>query len=66
VDARLGDPAGGVRGVQAECRRRHRDWLASVDQLPEEAVAVLRDAIERDDALVRDHAAWAVERALGR
>jgi epoxyqueuosine reductase len=42
------------------------NWLASVDQLPEEAVAVLRYAIERDDALVREHAAWAVERALGR
>jgi epoxyqueuosine reductase len=41
------------------------NWLASVDQPPEEAVAVLGDAIERDDALVREHAAWAVERALG-
>ena len=37
------------------------NWLASVDQPPEEAVAVLREALEDEDPLVREHAAWALE-----
>jgi hypothetical protein len=39
------------------------NWLASVDEVPEGAVAVLRDAVEGDEPLVREHAAWALERA---
>ena len=39
------------------------NWLASVDEPPQEAIAVLRDALESDEPLVREHAAWALERA---
>jgi HEAT repeat protein len=42
------------------------NWLASVDQAPEDALAVLRDALEDEESLVREHAAWALERAVGR
>jgi epoxyqueuosine reductase len=38
------------------------NWLASVGEPPEEAVAALRDAMEHDEPLVREHAAWALER----
>ena len=34
------------------------NWLASVDELPEEAVAALRDAVENKEPLVREH--WSV------
>jgi hypothetical protein len=36
-------------------------WLAGVDEPPEEAVAVLRDALEDEEPLVREHAVWALE-----
>lgn len=36
------------------------NWLASVDEPPEEAVAALREALEDEDPLVREHAAWAM------
>jgi HEAT repeat protein len=39
------------------------NWLASVDDPPEEAVAVLREALEDDEPLVREHAAWALGRS---
>ncbi len=38
------------------------NWLSSVDEPPEEAVAVLRDALEDEEPLVREHAAWALGR----
>jgi epoxyqueuosine reductase len=38
------------------------NWLAGLDELPEEAVAVLRGALEDEDPLVREHAAWALGR----
>jgi epoxyqueuosine reductase QueG len=37
------------------------NWLAAVDEPPQEAVAVLRDAMEGDEPLVREHAGWALE-----
>lgn len=40
------------------------NWLALVDQPPEEAVAVLREAMEDEEPLVREHAAWALEFAF--
>jgi len=40
------------------------NWLASADQPPEAAVAVLRDAVEDEEPLVREHAAWALERSV--
>ncbi len=36
------------------------NWFAAVDEPPEEAVAVLRDALEDEDPLVREHAEWAI------
>jgi HEAT repeat protein len=39
------------------------DWLAEVDEPPDAAVAVLREALEDPEPLVREHAAWALERA---
>jgi HEAT repeat protein len=36
------------------------NWLASVDEPPEEAVAVLLEALEDPEPLVREHAAWAL------
>lgn len=38
------------------------NWLASVEKPPDEAVVVLRDALEDEDTLVREHAVWALER----
>jgi epoxyqueuosine reductase len=38
------------------------NWLASVDEPPEEEVAVLRDALADDEPLVPVHAAWALAR----
>jgi HEAT repeat protein len=37
------------------------NWLAGLDgEGPEEAVAVLREALEDESELVREHAAWAL------
>lgn len=36
------------------------NWLASVDEPPEEAVAVLREALKDPEPLVREHAGWAL------
>jgi hypothetical protein len=36
-------------------------WLASVEDPPEEAVAVLRNAHEDKEPLVREHASWALD-----
>ena len=38
------------------------NWLAHVHHPPEEAVRVLRDALEDEEPLVREHAAWALGR----
>ncbi len=35
------------------------NWLSSVDEPPDEAVAVLRGAPADEEPLVREHAAWA-------
>jgi epoxyqueuosine reductase len=40
------------------------NWLASVDEPPEDAMGVLREAQQDERALVRDHAAWALGQAL--
>jgi epoxyqueuosine reductase len=36
------------------------NWLASVDEAPEAAVGALREALEDEEPLVREHAAWAL------
>ena len=38
------------------------NWFASVEEPPDEAVAVLRGAVEEEERLVREHAAWALKR----
>jgi epoxyqueuosine reductase len=38
------------------------NWLSSVDEPPEEAVEVLRQALEDESELVREHAEWALGR----
>ena len=44
------------------------NWLAALErEPPEEAVAVLREALEDGEELVREHAVWALEEArIGR
>ena len=37
------------------------NWLASVDEVPEDAVAVLQEALEEEEPLVREHATWALQ-----
>ena len=37
------------------------NWLAEVDEPPEPAVAVLREALKDPEPVVREHAAWALE-----
>lgn len=39
------------------------NWLAAVDEPPEEAVAVLQEALGDENELIRQHAAWALRRA---
>lgn len=41
------------------------NWLASVDEPSEEAVAVVRNALQDGEPLVREHAAWALGRPAG-
>ena len=41
------------------------NWLAKVDEPQAEALAVLRDALEDEEPLVREHAAWALQQ-MGR
>jgi epoxyqueuosine reductase QueG len=36
------------------------NWLAEVDDPPEAAVAVLREALEDEEPLVREQASWAL------
>lgn len=38
------------------------NWLASVDEPLEAVVAVLREALEDDEPVVREHATWALGR----
>ncbi len=42
------------------------NWLASVDEPPKEAVAALREALDGESGLVREHAAWALGRLARR
>jgi epoxyqueuosine reductase len=36
------------------------NWMAAADERPEEAVAVLGEALEDEEPLVRAHSAWAL------
>jgi epoxyqueuosine reductase QueG len=52
----------GYAGFRRNVAAAMGNWLAGVEEPPEEGVAVLRDALEDDEPLVRQHAAWALER----
>jgi epoxyqueuosine reductase len=41
------------------------NWLAGLDEPSDEAVALLREALEDEEPLLREHAAWALERSVG-
>jgi hypothetical protein len=42
------------------------NWLAAMDDPPAEAVDVLREALEDQEPLVREHAEWALGQNVGR
>lgn len=50
----------GYAGLKRNVTVAMGNWLASVAEPPEGAVAVLREALEREEPLVREHAAWAL------
>jgi epoxyqueuosine reductase len=52
----------GYKGFKRNVAVALGNWLAEVEERPEEAVAVLRDGLENEEPLVREHTAWAVER----
>jgi epoxyqueuosine reductase len=55
----------GYAGLRRNIAVAIGNWLGSVDEAPAEAVAVLREAMEDESELVREHAAWALGRAKG-
>lgn len=57
VDARVGDPAGAIPDSSGTCPWQREKWLASLVEPSEEAVAVLLEALEDEEELVREHAA---------
>jgi epoxyqueuosine reductase len=52
----------GLEGLRRNVAVALGNWLGSVDERPEEAVAALRDALDDEDAMVAEHAAWALNR----
>jgi epoxyqueuosine reductase len=52
----------GYAGLKRNVALALGNWLASVDEPADGAVAVLRDALEDEEPLVREHARWALER----
>ncbi|HSM60774.1 MAG TPA: tRNA epoxyqueuosine(34) reductase QueG [Longimicrobiales bacterium] len=52
----------GYAGLKRNVAVAMGNWLASVDEPPEDAVEALRDALEDESELVREHAAWALDR----
>ena len=55
----------GYDGLRRNAAVALGNWLASVDEPPADAVAVLRDALEDEEPLVREHIAWALRAAVG-
>ena len=50
----------GYAGLKRNVAVAMGNWLASEDEPPEGAVAALRDALQDESDLVREHAAWAL------
>jgi epoxyqueuosine reductase len=53
----------GYAGAKRNVAVAMGNWLASVNEPPEAAVAALREALKDDEPLLREHAAWALEQA---
>ncbi len=54
----------GYAGFKRNAAVAMRNWLASTVRSPEDAVAVLRAALEDPEPLVREHAAWALGQSV--
>ena len=54
VDARVGDATAGLRWVKRNVVVAMGNWLAAVEDPPEQPVAVLQDALEDEEPLVRE------------
>jgi epoxyqueuosine reductase QueG len=52
----------GCAGLKRNVAVAIGNWLAEIDEPPEAAMSVLRDALECEEPLVREHAAWALGR----
>jgi epoxyqueuosine reductase len=52
----------GFRGFKRNVAVAMGNWLAAMDDPPAEALEVLREALEDEEPLVREHAAWALDR----
>lgn len=50
----------GYAGLKRNVAVAMGNWLASVDEPPEKAMEVLRQSLDDEDPLVREHAAWAL------
>jgi len=50
----------GYAGFKRNVAMAIGNWMASADERPEEAVAVLGEALEDEEPLVRAHSAWAL------
>jgi epoxyqueuosine reductase len=55
----------GYAGLKRNVAVAMGNWLAAEAEPPEEALTVLRSALEDEDELVREHAAWALQQ-MGR
>jgi epoxyqueuosine reductase QueG len=64
VDSGIGDPAGGLRGFKRTVALALGNWLAAADEPSSDAVEVLREALEDEEPLVRDHAKWALDQRV--
>ena len=53
----------GYAGFERNVAVAMGNWLASMEEPPEQVVAVLRDALGDESELVREHATWALKRA---
>ena len=53
----------GYAGLKRNVAVAMGNWLADVDEPPDEAVAALREALKDPEELVREHAAWALARS---
>jgi epoxyqueuosine reductase QueG len=53
----------GYAGLKRNVAVAMGNWFAALDAPPEDAVAALTDALQDEEPLVREHAAWALEQS---